>query len=93
MGVPTASFTVTGPVKESRTLGGSGHPAIRNFCSECGSLLFGTPQSDPTLATIYVGSLDDQTIFCPREALFVSQRPPWAKLAAELAEHSALPEQ
>ena len=93
MGVPKASFIVAGPVKESRTTGGSGRPAIRNFCSECGSLLFGTPQSDPALVTIYVGSLDDQTLFRPREALFVSQRPPWARMAAELAEYPALPGQ
>lgn len=92
MGVPKASFTFSGPVKQSRTTGGSGHPAIRNFCSECGSLLFGTPESEPALVTIYVGGLDDQTAFCPRDALFVGQRPPWAKLAAQLVEHVALPE-
>jgi hypothetical protein len=93
MGVPKTSFTFSGPVKQSRITGGSGHPAIRNFCSECGSLLFGTPESEPALVTIYVGSLDDQTAFSPRDALFVGQRPPWAKLAAQLAEHVALPAQ
>jgi hypothetical protein len=93
LGVPKTSFTFSGPVKQSRTTGGSGHPAIRNFCSECGSLLFGTPESAPELVTIYVGSLDDPTDFFPREALFVGQRPPWAKLAVQLVEHVALPAQ
>ena len=91
LGVPKTSFTFSGPVKQSRTTGGSGRPAIRNFCSECGSLLFGTPESEPELVTIYVGGLDDPTTFCPREALFVGQRPSWAKLAVQLAEHVALP--
>src|SRR5690606_19408766 len=91
LGVPMASFTFSGPVKQSRTKGGSGQPAVRNFCSECGSLLFGTPESEPGLVTIYAGSLDDPSVFCPREALFVGQRPPWAKLAAQLVEHATLP--
>lgn len=91
MGVPMASFTFSGPAKQSRTRGRSGHAAIRNFCSACGSLLFGTPESEPELVTIYVGSLDDSTAFIPREALFIGQRPPWAKLAAQLVEHVALP--
>ena len=91
LGVPKASFAFSGPVKESRTKGGSGQPAVRNFCSDCGSLLFGTPESDPGLVTIYAGSLDDPTDFNPREALFVAHRPSWAKLAVHLVEHAALP--
>lgn len=92
LGVPKDSFTVTGPVKQSCTQGGSGQTAVRNFCSECGSLLFGTPESDPGLVTIYAGSLDDSTAFSPGEALFVAHRPSWAKLAAQLVEHAALPD-
>src|SRR6202008_4200566 len=65
--------------------------AVRNFCAECGSLLFGTPESAPEMVTIYVGSLDDSSLFAPTDAFFASQRPAWAKLAAALAEHAGLP--
>src|SRR5690554_2556362 len=58
LGVAKATFVCTGPVKQSRTQGGSGLPAVRNFCAECGCLLFGTPESEPDLVTIYAGSLD-----------------------------------
>lgn len=91
LGVPRTSFTFSGPVKQSRSRGGSGQPAVRNFCSECGCLLFGTPESEPQLVTIYVGSLDDPTSFHPQEALFTGQRPAWARLAAQLVEHVTLP--
>lgn len=91
LGVPRASFTSSGPIKQARTKGGSGQSAVRNFCMECGSLLFGTPESAPDMVTIYVGSLDDPASFCPRDALFVEQRPPWARLAMPLVEHLALP--
>jgi len=91
LGVPRASLTCSGPVKQSRTPGGSGKPAVRNFCAECGSLLFGTPESAPELTTVYAGSLDDPALFRPREALFTAHRPDWARLAAQLVEHEALP--
>lgn len=91
MGVPKASFSCSGPVKQSRVTGGSGMTAVRNFCAECGCLLFGTPESAPDLVTLYVGSLDDPSVFAPQEALFTRHRHPWAKLAATLVEHEGMP--
>ncbi|WP_457354650.1 GFA family protein [Roseateles sp. P5_D6] len=92
LGVPKPSFSYTGVVKQSRITGGSGLAAVRNFCSDCGSLLFGTPESAPEMVTIYVGSLDDPALFSPTAVLFAGQRPPWAKLATPLTEHETLPE-
>lgn len=91
LGVPRASFDSAGPIKQVRTKGGSGHPAVRNICLECGSLLFGTPESAPELVTIYAGSLDEPAHFAPSDAIFVAHRPSWARLAADLVEHPALP--
>lgn len=92
LGVPRSSFSFQGAVKQSRVVGGSGLQAVRNFCPECGAQLFGTPESAPDLVTIYVGTLDDASQFVPTEALFVSQRQPWARLASDLVEHHALPD-
>lgn len=91
LGVARSSFASTGPIKQIRTKGGSGHPAVRNICMECGSLLFGTPESAPELVTIYAGTLDEPAHFDPRDAIFVAQRPTWAKLALNLVEHQAFP--
>jgi hypothetical protein len=91
LGVGRASFAGFGPIKQVRTKGGSGHSAVRNICAECGSLLFGTPDSAPDLVTIYAGTLDDCAAFVPDAALFVSQRPPWAALALPLVEHQWMP--
>lgn len=91
LGVVRSSFVSTGPIKQVRTKGGSGHPAVRNICAECGSLLFGTPESAPDLVTIYAGTPDDPSHFDPRDAIFVAQPPTWAKLALELVEHPAFP--
>ena len=91
LGVPRDTFSCTGPVKQSRVPGGSGLMAVRNFCSECGSLLFGTPESAPEMITIYAGSLDDPSVLSPTDAIFVSQRPTWATLRGPLIEHDAFP--
>ncbi len=92
VGVSRNSFSCSGPVKQSRVPGGSGQMAVRNFCSECGSLLFGTPESAPDMITIYAGSLDDSSSLSPTDAIFVSQRPVWAALRGTLAEHDTMPE-
>jgi len=92
LGVPKPSFSCEGPVKQSRVQGGSGMTAVRNFCADCGSLLFGTPESAPEMVTIYAGSLDDPSSFMPTDALFAGHRPVWARLAIPLADHAALPE-
>ncbi|MFC3816390.1 GFA family protein [Lysobacter sp. GCM10012299] len=91
LGVARSSFVSRGPIKQVRTKGGSGHAAVRNFCMECGSLLYGTPESAPELVTIYAGTLDDPADFHPHDAIFVAHRPAWAKLAMELVEHSEFP--
>jgi len=65
--------------------------AVRNFCSECGSLLFGTPEAAPEMVTIYAGSRDDPSLLSPTDALFVSQRQAWATLRWPLVEHGTLP--
>lgn len=92
LGVPRSSFSCEGPVRQSRTTGGSGQMAVRNFCGECGSMLFGTPESAAGMVTIYAGSLDDPEGFMPTDALFAPQRPAWARLCLSLVEHEGLPQ-
>lgn len=92
LGVRASGFTCSGPVRQSRSPGGSGRMAVRNFCGECGSMLFGTPESAPGLVTIYAGSLDDPEAFAPTDALFTRHRPAWARLAVPLVEHEGMPE-
>ncbi|MGJ4801927.1 GFA family protein [Luteimonas sp. SDU82] len=67
LGVPRSSFTCSGPVRQWHMSGGSGQAAVRNFCEQCGSMLFGTPESAPEMVTIYAGS--------PRRVRRRSRRP------------------
>src|SRR5215831_15407119 len=86
MGVPKNLFTVSGATKSHAVIGGSAKNAIRNFCAHCGSLLFGTPESIPTVVTIYAGSMDDPSLFKPDLAMFTRDRPDWAQCALGIPE-------
>jgi hypothetical protein len=92
MGVPKTSFAVTGGPKSYSAAGGSGMKAIRNFCPDCGSLMFGTPEAAADLVTIYMGSLDDPSIRAPTYAQFTRDRVGWDAISGGLPEfHTAPP--
>jgi hypothetical protein len=91
MGVPKATFQVTGEPKSYSVIGGSQKQAIRHFCPNCGSLLFGTPEAFPGLVTLCVGSLDDPSGFKPQHAMFTRDRPTWAKIDAKIPEFETFP--
>src|SRR5215475_6706498 len=80
MVVNKKQFSVTGKTGISAVTGGSGRKAIRHFCPDCGSLLFGTPEVAPEIVTVYVGSLDDPSVFKPAFAQFTRDRPAWDQL-------------
>jgi hypothetical protein len=75
--VDKKQFKVTGKTGIGAVTGGSGRKAIRHFCPDCGSLLFGTPEVAPEIVTVYVGSLDDPSVFNPAFAQFTRDRPAW----------------
>jgi hypothetical protein len=93
MGVAKELFKVSGETKSYVTVGSSQRKAIRHFCPNCGSLLFGTPEVAPDTVTIYVGSLDDPAVFKPAYVLFTRDRPPWDTIAGGLPEFATVPPQ
>ena len=91
MGVAKALFKVVGYTKSHAVIGGSGKPAIRNFCANCGSLVFGTPESAPHLVTIYAGSLDDPATFQPQIAVNTKSRSSWDRTVGQIPEFDTMP--
>ncbi|HWA01154.1 MAG TPA: GFA family protein [Caulobacterales bacterium] len=91
MVVGKAGFVCTGPVAAyppaTEKSGG------RHFCSVCGSLLFGLPESTPDQVTLYVGALDEPGRFQPTDAIFLRDRNHWDVSALDLNGHDRLPGQ
>ena len=92
MGVAKSMFRVTGEPKSYGVRGASGKIATRNFCGDCGSLLFGTPEVVPDIVTIYVGSLEDSSMFEPRYVQFTRDRPAWDNFRSSLPEYETTPD-
>ena len=68
-----------------------GGVATRNFCSLCNSLVFGGVVGESDSFTIYVGSLDDKSLFQPKVAIFARNRPSWVTMPKDLTVFDTMP--
>jgi hypothetical protein len=91
MGMPKSSLVVRGETKGYAIRGGSGRTSSRHFCPTCGSLLFGLADLAPEAVSIYVGTLNDPSLFKPDAVIFKRDRHDWDVTAGALAEFETLP--
>jgi hypothetical protein len=91
MGYSSSAVRVTGATQQFVSKAARGGEAVRNFCPNCGSLVFGGRVGIDHQHSIYAGSLDDPGIFRPRIAIFNRDRPAWVKLPEGLEVFETLP--
>jgi len=91
VGFPSSAIRFSGQPRQHSIKSASGRYAIRNFCGNCGGLVFGGVIGESQSFTIYAGSLDDATLFIPAIAIFTRGRPAWALIPKGLTEFEALP--
>lgn len=91
MGMPKSSFAFQGETRTYTVRGTSGLSSIRHFCPTCGSLLFGTSGVSPEAVSLYVGSLDDPSVFQPEAVIFKRDRHDWDVTAGALPEFETMP--
>jgi hypothetical protein len=92
MGFAASDLAFQGATRQVRCPAFRGGDAVRNFCAECGSLVFGGIVGTDDSHTIYAGSLDDPSLFTPEVAIFVRDRPEWAILPPGLTCFETMPE-
>jgi hypothetical protein len=88
---PSGALAVRGEARQYRSPAVSGRVAVRNFCPECGGLVFGGVLGESASFTVYAGSLDEPARFAPRLAIFVAARPGWAPVPPGLECFAGLP--
>jgi hypothetical protein len=95
MYVDASAFMLKGTPQITHIEGTStmGTEKIMSRCADCGSVVFGGKYGVDDSHTIYVGTLDDDCVdrFEPKIALFVKDRPAWAKLERGLKEFEEMP--
>lgn len=70
-----------------------GTEKVNNFCSKCGSLIYGGKYGEDVQHTIYTGTLDDEFVssFDPKMAIYTRARPDWGKLKCEMVDFETMP--
>jgi hypothetical protein len=91
MGFPANAVRITGQARVFTCKAARGGDADRNFCPNCGGLVFGGKIGEVVSHTIYAGSLDDPSLFQPTIAIFTRDRPDWVVTSPGLTEFETLP--
>ncbi len=91
MGYDAAAVRFTGEPRQFVCKAARGGDSTRNFCGQCGSLVFGGVVGESDSFTIYAGSLDDATAFKPAIAIFAASRPDWAVMPEGLVVFDRMP--
>jgi len=91
MNFPGSAVRFTGQTRPFRSRSFRDTTSVRNSCPVCSSLVFGGEVGESDSFTIYAGSLDDPTLFQPRIAIFVRDRPAWVELPPGLTVFETLP--
>ncbi len=91
MGFAASAVRFSGETRQSIAKSRRGGDAVRNFCPECGGLVFGGLAGKDQSHTIYAGSLDDPSLFHPLIAIFSSDRPDWVVLPPGLVLFETMP--
>ena len=96
---PRAAMRITGRATEISRTADTGAQKLKGFCGSCGAPLYNKPVSKPDMIGIYVGTLDDPSVFKPQIANLLTSsdlRIAGARLgssgpgAAQIAEHAAI---
>jgi len=85
------AVSIRGPVAAFASPADSGAMVAREFCSRCGSRLFGRSSGMPGMVTICAGALDDPAIFQPMMAVYTSRRQPWDHLPPGVPQFEMMP--
>ena len=73
--------------KELIKVYGKGEGAVKAFCSNCGSSLFGGDWPDGPQVSIRMGAFDDDPGIRPQFHTFVDDRAPWDTITDDLPQY------
>jgi hypothetical protein len=75
---PKDALSVSGEIRDYRSIADSGNVMHRSFCPACGTHLFSEAESRPHLVFVRAGTLDDPELIKPSATIWTSAAPSWA---------------
>jgi len=92
MGVKRSQVRITGEMSSFDSPAANGNVARRHFCPACGSLVMGGDLADAVgTLSLYIGTLDDPSVYKPQVAIFTRHRLPWDRTAEGVAQFDRMP--
>jgi len=95
VGFRLADLRMSGATKRYTNIADSGAPTSRLFCPTCSTIVYGDggEEDKSGIITLYAGTLDDPSLFQPREIIFTRSRPRWAEAMMHLPQYETVPPQ
>jgi hypothetical protein len=75
---PKSATTVSGELRDYRSVADSGAVMHRRFCPTCGTHLFSEAEPRPHTIFVRAGTLDDPELARPAATIWTSRAPTWA---------------
>lgn len=76
--VPSAAISITGELREYRSVAASGNAMVRRFCPTCGTPMFSQAEVRPHQLIVRAGTLDEPNRITPTTAIWTDSAPEWA---------------
>ena len=90
--VPTAALQVDGELTAWSRTSDQGVTNTRYSCADCGNIIYGTGDSNPELAKLQAGLLDDTSTLEPEVYMWASSKQPWVTLPENARPFDTQPE-
>jgi hypothetical protein len=73
-----SAITISGALRDYRSVADSGSVMHRRFCPQCGTHLFSEAEPRPHLIFVRAGTLDNPEIARPVATIWAAEAPSWA---------------
>jgi len=89
--VSESEVEISGEVSSYSHISDSGSTMTKRFCSNCGSLLFGSNSAQPNVVSIRAGTVDQLALIKPQINLFMDKKVPSTSIDENLEQASRMP--
>ena len=91
LGFAADQLLVAGETRSFQYTGGSGSQVTLQFCPNCGTNLFGSPEIMPGFQTLRGATLDDSSSFAPQLTVYQKSCQSWDSVAEGIPAFPAMP--
>lgn len=90
--VPTSALAVEGELSAWQRTSDEGNTNSRYSCASCGNIIYGIGDSNPDLAKLQAGTLDDTSRVAPDVHIWTCRKQAWVSLADEVPQFDTQPD-